>query len=117
MHLINLYLNDKSRYYPSSMGVNFCGYRIFTTHKLLRLSSKKKIKKNIKNWNVAFNNNTLDISKTIQKLNSWSGHAIHCNSYNLRQRVYNSCNFLYTDNIYNKIENDLIYDMNNYNPK
>ena len=46
---LKLELNDKSRYYPYKMGVNFCGYRIFTTHRLLRLSSKKKIKKNIKN--------------------------------------------------------------------
>ena len=35
----------KSRYYPSNMGVNFCGYRIYETHKLLRERSKKKIKK------------------------------------------------------------------------
>ncbi len=42
---LQLNLNNKSRYYPYKMGVNFCGYRIFTTHRLLRLSSKKKIKK------------------------------------------------------------------------
>ena len=109
---LHLCLNEKSKYYPASMGVNFCGYRIFTTHKLLRLNSKKKIKKNVKNWNTAFYNKTLDIPLTIQKLNSWSGHAIHCNSYNLRQKIYNSCDFLYTNNTYNKIEKDLIYDMN-----
>lgn len=42
---LKLELNDKSRYYPNKMGVNFCGYRIFSTHKLLRVKSKKKIKK------------------------------------------------------------------------
>lgn len=39
---LSLELNNKSRYYPYKMGVDFCGYRIFTTHKLLRTSSKKK---------------------------------------------------------------------------
>ena len=46
---LELKLNDKSRYYPYSMGVNFCGYRTFTTHRLLRVSSKTKIKNNVKN--------------------------------------------------------------------
>ena len=38
---LQLSLNDKSRYYPYKMGVNFCGYRIFTTHRLLRLSMEQ----------------------------------------------------------------------------
>ena len=45
---LELELNNKSRYYPYKMGVNFCGYRIFTTHRLLRISSKKKVQKNVK---------------------------------------------------------------------
>ena len=51
---LKLELNNKSRYYPYKMGVNFCGYRIFTTHRLLRTSSKKKIKKSIKKWNYQY---------------------------------------------------------------
>ena len=41
---LKIELNAKSRYYPSDMGVNFCGYRIFTDYRLLRTNSKKKIK-------------------------------------------------------------------------
>lgn len=48
---LHLELNNKSRFYPYKMGVNFCGYRIFTTHKLLRTNSKKKIKRNVQIWN------------------------------------------------------------------
>ena len=33
---LHLELNNKSRFYPYKMGVNFCGYRIFTRHRLLR---------------------------------------------------------------------------------
>ena len=108
---LHLTLNEKSRYYPYSMGVNFCGYRIFTTHKLLRTNSKKKIKKNVKSWNKAYKANSLDIPLTLQKINSWIGHASHCNSYNLEQKVLNSCNFLYTDHTYNKIEQNLLEDI------
>lgn len=39
---LHLELNAKSRYFPNKMGVNFCGYRIFATHKLLRNCSKRK---------------------------------------------------------------------------
>ena len=108
---LHLTLNEKSRYYPYSMGVNFCGYRIFTTHKLLRTNSKKKIKKNVKSWNKAYKANSLDIPLTLQKINSWIGHASHCNSYNLEQKILNSCNFLYTDHTYNKIEQNLLEDI------
>jgi uncharacterized protein (UPF0371 family) len=68
---LHLELNDKSRYYPYKMGVNFCGYRIFTTHKLLRTSSKKKIRKNIKKWNTLWSSKDLDIPKAMQSINSW----------------------------------------------
>lgn len=107
LHL-HLELNDKSRYYPYKMGVNFCGYRIFTTHKLLRSNSKKKIKKQIKKWNYQYKNNNLNIYLTMQSLNSWIGHSSHCNSYKLQKKIINSCDFLFTDKTYEKIENDII---------
>lgn len=105
---LELELNDKSKYYPYSMGVNYCGYRIFTTHKLLRNSSKKKIKKNIKKWNKLYSNKTLDIPKAMQSLNSWLGHSGHCNSYKLQNKVIESCNFLLTNKTYQDIEKHLI---------
>ena len=111
---LQLSLNDKSKYYPFKMGVNFCGYRIFTTHRLLRLSSKKKIKLNVKKWNNLYSNKKLNINYAMQSLSSWIGHSSHCNSYSLQKKILNSCDFLYSDNLYDKIEKDLIYDMENY---
>lgn len=105
---LHLQLNNKSRYYPYKMGVNFCGYRIFNTHKLLRLNSKKKIKKNVKHWNYLYKNNKLNIFYAMQSINSWIGHSSHCNSYKLRKKILNNCDFLYNDKTYAKIENNLI---------
>ena len=110
---LRLELNDKSRYYPYKMGVNFCGYRIFTTHRLLRTSSKKKIKKNIKNWNYRYNKNCLDLNHAMQSLNSWLGHASHCNSYMLSQKMVNNCAFIYNNRAFEHIETMLIADMTN----
>lgn len=108
---LQLELNDKSRYYPSKMGVNFCGYRIFTTHKLLRLNSKKKMKNNVKKWNKQYAANKLDIAHSMQSLNSWIGHISHCNSYNLKNKILNKCHFLYSDSVYKTIESNLIQDI------
>lgn len=68
---LELKLNDKSRYYPYSMGVNFCGYRTFTTHRLLRVSSKTKIKNNVKKWNKLWHLNKLNTKQAIMSINSW----------------------------------------------
>lgn len=111
---LKLELNSKSRYYPYKMGVNFCGYRIFTTHRLLRLSSKKKIKKKVKTWNKLYKENNLDLDYTMQSINSWIGHSSHCNSYKLQKRILENCNFLYTNSSNSQIEKRLIEDSINY---
>lgn len=111
---LKLELNSKSRYYPYKMGVNFCGYRIFTTHRLLRLSSKKKIKRNVKKWNKQYLNNNLNYEATMQSINSWIGHSSHCNSYKLQQKIFNSCKFLYHNSSYKDIEKRLIEDIENF---
>lgn len=93
--VLHLELNEKSKFYPAKMGVNFCGYRIFTTHKLLRTSSKKKIKKKVKVWNKQYHDGTFHMLSSMQSLHSWIGHASHCNSYSLQQKILKSCDFLY----------------------
>jgi hypothetical protein len=63
---------------PISRGVNFVGYRIWTTHKLLRKASVQRAKRTLKCLPVA--------SEARQKfLAAWRGHAKHADSYNLRK--------------------------------
>ena len=114
---LKLRLNQKSRYYPCKMGVDFCGYRIFTTHRLLRKSSKIKIKNEVKKWNKLYATGNLNIPKTLLSINSWIGHSMHCNSYKLQQKVLNKCNFLYQASTYNQIEQNLLYDIQNFKNK
>ena len=96
---LKLELNHKSRIYPMEQGVNFCGYQIFKTHKLLRRDSKKKINKNVIKWNKEFRDKSLDRKKAFASYRSWVSHAKHCNSYNIRMKIENSLEFIYTDNI------------------
>ena len=103
---LHLNLNKKTNYYPNSMGINFCGYRIYETHILLRTRSKKKIKKNIKKWNCKYNENNVDILKVRMQFNSWLAHSRHANSYKLRKKAFD--NILFKDELLKlnvKIEN------------
>ena len=111
---LELELNNKSRYYPSKMGVNFCGYRIFTTHRLLRTSSKKKVQKNVKIFNRLYHNNILNIDFAMQSMNSWVAHASHCNSYKLQKKTLSMCNFIWNERAFENIEKNLEIDVNNF---
>ena len=84
---LELELNDKSRYYPCNQGVNFCGFRIWPTHRLLRKRCKTKIKRNINKWNKHWKEGDLDFSIVMPSLNSWLGHSSHCNSYNFQTYI------------------------------
>lgn len=95
---LHLELNDKSRYYPAAQGVNFCGYRIWPTHRLLRTRSKRKIKTKIKKWNKIWREHELDFSIAMPSLQSWIGHASHANSYFITKKILNNAEFIYHEN-------------------
>ena len=67
---------------PAVRGVNFCGYRIWATHKLLRRQSVVRAKRKISRF--ASQGNTLALQKFIA---SWRGHAQWANSFNLLKRL------------------------------
>lgn len=94
---LKLQLNHKSQYFPYKFGVDFCGYRIWTTHRTLRNSSKTKINRKIKAWNNQWKDKKINFKLTMQSLNSWLGHIKHCNSYKLKLTTLKKCDFLYTD--------------------
>lgn len=90
---LHLELNEKTRYYPSHFGCNFCGYVIYETHMLLRKRSKKNIKRKIKAWNRAYQEGNLHLHRTMLEWNAWCNHASHANSYRLRVKMYNQIAF------------------------
>lgn len=90
---LKLELNSKSRYYPSKLGINFCGYRMYDGYKIIRNSSKKMIKKKIKKWQWDKKNNKLDIGEVLRVFNSWISHIKHANSY----RIYSKMLYVVND--------------------
>ena len=75
---------NNSKYFKASQGVNFCGYRIWKTHKLLRVQSKKKMRRKLKNFEKLYRENRIDLDYVLACINSWRGYANHCNSFNLQ---------------------------------
>ena len=90
---LNLELNNKSRYYPNKMGIDFCGYRIFETHILIRERCKKKFKKLVKNWNKLAQEEKLNLIKVQEQISAFCGHIKHANTYNLKQEYLAKINF------------------------
>lgn len=79
---LKLSLNSKSKYFPNKFGIDFCGYRIYETHIILRKRFKSKINKNIRLWRKLKEEDRLKIDKCYRSWNSFKAHASHANSYN-----------------------------------
>lgn len=90
---LNLELNRKSRYFPNNQGIDFCGYKIYETHILVRKRCKKDMKKKIKKWNNLFYKNKLDLKKTQMSISSWKSHCKHACSYNLVNKMMDKITF------------------------
>ena len=90
---LHLQLNHKSGYHLNKMGLDFCGFRVYESYRLLRKRSIKKIKRKIKKWNILYENNLLDLHKTILEWNSWLAHSSHAKCYKLQLDIYDKINF------------------------
>lgn len=63
---------------PAAAGVNFCGYRIWPTHKLLRRSSVCRARRKLDRFAAVGN-----VTARQQFLAAWLGHAKHANTHHL----------------------------------
>ena len=92
---LNLSLNKKkTKYFPVRQGVNAIGYKIYTTHKLLRDSSKRKIKRKARAMPALLRSGKLTPEKAEQILNSWRGHASHADAYNFTRQLMKRNKFI-----------------------
>lgn len=89
-----LELNHKSKYYPSRLGADFCGYIIYETHCKVRKRSKQKMRKKIKKWNKQYKEGNVNLKEVTQSWNAWLGHIKHANSYNLMKKYKQRITFL-----------------------
>lgn len=84
---LDLSLNHKTGIFPVSQGVDFLGYRIWSTHRLLRKNSVKRIKRALKKLQRDYSEGKASVDKVRSVVSSWVGHASHANTYRLRTKV------------------------------
>lgn len=93
---LRLDINEgKTKIFPINQGVNAIGYKIHTTHMLLRNDSKKKIKRKAKKMRGLLRDKSMAPIKAEQILNSWKGHADHGNSRNFIKKLIESNDYIY----------------------
>lgn len=86
---LNITANPKkSQIFPLKQGVNAYGYKIWTTHRLIRNQSKKAMKRRIKGMDRKLKNGEIELQSVQQAVNSWLGHARHSNSFNLAKKIF-----------------------------
>lgn len=86
---LNMQVNPKkTQIFPLRQGVNAYGYKIWTTHKLIRSESKNNMKRKLRKMEYKRQKGELDVAKIQQSAASWIGHARHSNSFNLCKKLF-----------------------------
>ena len=75
---LKLKLNPKTRIYPASRGIDFAGYRTFSTHILPRKRNIKAAKKRFKTLSYLFNKEMISLARVKASVMSFLGYVKHC---------------------------------------
>jgi retron-type reverse transcriptase len=84
---LHLTLNPKSRIYPASEGVNFCGYRIWPTHVLPRKRNVTRARRRLKKMAPMVRDGRLSLETFRGCLASFRGYMKHCNGWTTERKI------------------------------
>ena len=83
---------NHSRVFPVSKragrALDFLGYRIYPTHRLLRKSSIKRIKYKLRRMRAGLAAGAITLSECRPAIESWVAHTSHANTYRLRKSLF-----------------------------
>ncbi len=89
---LGLKTNNKTQIFPVSKragrALDFLGYRIYPTHRLLRKSSIKRIKYKLRRMRAGLAAGAITLSECRPAIESWVAHASHANTYRLRKSLF-----------------------------
>jgi RNA-directed DNA polymerase len=78
----------KSVVFPVHTGLDFCGFRLFPTHRRLRKSSVRRFVGRFRRQRAAFQQGDLTFAAMSQSVQCWIAHASHGDTWRLRQRIF-----------------------------
>lgn len=85
--VLHLDLNKKTAIRPCSLGVEFVGYHIWTTHRKLKKQTARRMIRNVKRMCEQMAAGTLSREEFDRTAASYNGVLQHCNSYGLKQKL------------------------------
>ncbi|HAR45573.1 MAG TPA: RNA-dependent DNA polymerase [Nitrospiraceae bacterium] len=77
---LRMKLNPKSDIYPVSQGIDFLGYRIWSSHRLLRKISLYRATKRFKKLSGLYSQGRVTMQHVKASVMSWLGHCVHANA-------------------------------------
>lgn len=78
----------KSVIFPVTEGLDFCGFRIYPTHRRLRRSSVRRFIRRFRRQRQAYKRGELTLDDVSTSVRSWIAHAAHGDTWRLRQRLF-----------------------------
>ena len=79
---------QKSVVFPVRTGLDFCGFRLYPTHRRLRKSSVRRFVARFRRQRAAFQQGDLTFTEMSQSVQCWIAHASHGDTWRLRQRIF-----------------------------
>lgn len=83
----------KSQVFPVSQGTCFLGYRIFTTHRRLKTQNIHRARRRLRRLRTDYARGHVSIAQVSRSVQSWVAHAVHADTYRLRQHVLGEAAF------------------------
>ena len=84
---LKLDLNKKTAIRPISLGIEFCGFKVWPTHIKLRKKTALKMKRNIKRLQRKYRSGDLNYKQVNGSMQSYFGMMQHFNSQNFRNKI------------------------------
>jgi RNA-directed DNA polymerase len=88
VHLRLVLHPKKSLVFPVKVGVDFCGFRIYPTHRRLRRSSVHRFVRRFRRQREAYWRGELSLEEMQVSVCSWIAHAAHGDTWRLRRRLF-----------------------------
>ncbi|MDY7080185.1 MAG: reverse transcriptase/maturase family protein [Chloroflexota bacterium] len=87
-HLRILLHPRKSVVFPVKVGIDFCGFRIYPTHRRLRRSSVRRFVRRFRCQREAYRRGEITLDEMTTSVRCWIAHAAHGDTWRLRGRLF-----------------------------
>lgn len=94
---LRLQLNSKTQIFPVKNGVNFCGYKTWSTHMKVRDASIRRMKRKLRKFKIKLHNGEMTGEEFARVLNSWLGYVKKADSYHLVHKILRQFDYIYIE--------------------